>query len=67
MSTTEFMGYVEDNNILDESQNGFRKNHSTIEHVFSLCQSIKVNKVKNKLPTFACLQILQRPLIVFVR
>lgn len=42
-----FTNYLENNNLLNETQNGFRQNRSCVEHVYSLSEAIKMN---TKLP-----------------
>ena len=41
-------GWIEDNNILGEEQAGFRKNRSTIEHVFTLYALAQKQLVRHK-------------------
>ena len=40
--------YLEDNNILVDEQNGFRKSSSCEDHIFPLFSIIKVKKMENK-------------------
>ena len=46
--------FVEEHNLLHEAQNGFRKKRSTIEHVYSLVQSVELNKKLNGKPSYVC-------------
>ena len=45
------MNYCEDNSLLEDEQNGFRKNRSCTDHIFSLNSIIK-NRINNKESTF---------------
>ena len=45
--------YLETNNLLCDEQNGFRKNRSCLDHIFTLTTIIK-NRQHEKLPTYAC-------------
>ena len=44
---------VENNNLLAEEQNGFRKKRSCLDHLFVLCTIIRKRKKQN-LPTYTC-------------
>ena len=46
--------YLNDNNILSESQNGFRSKRSTIEHVFTLTEGVECYYKKHKQPVYVC-------------
>ena len=43
--------WVETHNIILDNQNGFRKQHSTVDHIMSLTSIIETRK-RNKLPTY---------------
>ncbi len=45
--------YLEDNNILVQEQNGFRKMRSCLDHIFSLISTIE-NRYKRRQFTFVC-------------
>ncbi len=45
--------YLEDNNILVQEQNGFRKMRSCLDHIFSLISKIE-NRYKRRQSTFVC-------------
>ena len=49
-----YMSHMENLGEFCENQNGFRKHRSTNEHIFTLCNTIRLNKVLNKNSTFAC-------------
>ena len=40
--------YLEENDILNENQAGFRKDHSTIDHIFALHALIEIMKFEKK-------------------
>ena len=40
------MAYLENNNLLVEEQNGFRRNRACIDHVFSLTSILQANAFK---------------------
>ena len=48
-----FMGHMEKHQYFSETQNGFRKHRSTIEHVFTLTNLIKYCKIK-KTKCYVC-------------
>ena len=50
---------VEQNNLLAEEQNGFRKKRSCLDHLFVLCTIIR-NRKKQNLPTYTCFIDLSR-------
>ena len=45
--------YLEDNNLLVDEQNGFRKLRSCLDHLYVITTTIQ-NRRKQKLPTYAC-------------
>lgn len=48
---TRIINYCENNNLLEDEQNGFRKNRSCADHIFSLNTIIR-NRINNKESTF---------------
>ncbi len=45
--------YLEDENILEEEQNGFRKHKSCLDHIYTLCTVIRARIFEGK-STFVC-------------
>ena len=41
-------GFLENNNILVEEQNGFWPDRSCIDHIFTLCDLLRIRKGKNE-------------------
>ncbi|CAG2240243.1 unnamed protein product [Mytilus edulis] len=50
---TRLLEYLEDNSLLSEEQNGFRKLRSCLDHIYSLCTILRNRKLANK-DTFLC-------------
>ncbi|XP_063415945.1 uncharacterized protein LOC134697591 [Mytilus trossulus] len=60
---TRLSSWLEENNILADEQNGFRKDRGCIEHLYSLT-SIITNRKIERLSTFACFIDAKKPLIL---
>lgn len=46
--------FFEDENILHDTQNGFRKDRSCIDHIFTLTETIRMNLPNNDSNVYAC-------------
>lgn len=46
--------YLETNGLINDTQNGFRKDRSCVDHVFTLAETIKLNTGRPESRVFAC-------------
>ena len=47
------MAYLESNHLLEDEQNGFRKERACLDHIHTVCTMIR-NRIQNNQSTFAC-------------